>query len=201
MPRERTAGNAPGTPIYRLDTAGFSLQADGDGDLWLPDWPVFMVDWECAAAFARWQAWRTGLPWRLPDELEWEKAGRGTDGRAWPWGDHVDPSWAAMRESSPSHPSPWEIGAFPADESPYGVRDMAGGVIDWTSTPFLPDGQTAADQRVDITASAHSLTRVARGGSFLSTRASTRLGSRFGLPAATTSRFGYLGFRLGRSLG
>jgi serine/threonine-protein kinase len=36
-----------------------------------------------------------------------------------------------MRESRPYLHQPEPIGTFPTDESPYGVRDMAGGMREW----------------------------------------------------------------------
>ena len=45
------------------------------GDL-APDYPVVMISWHQARAYADWLSGRTGQPWRLLDELEWEKAAR-----------------------------------------------------------------------------------------------------------------------------
>ena len=92
--RPHRSPNHRGTLMYgRSETGGFVLKPDAEGDLWSPDWPVWLVDWHAACAYAEWMAQRTGQPWRLPVEMEWEKAGRGVDGRFFPWGDAHDPSW------------------------------------------------------------------------------------------------------------
>ena len=67
-----------GNMVYgRRSDGHFELAADADGDVWGPRWPVFLVSWWAASAFARWLAGRSGLGWRLPAELEWEKAAHG----------------------------------------------------------------------------------------------------------------------------
>ncbi len=96
-----------------------------------PEIPVCLVDWFDARAYCRWLAERTGARIRLASELEWEKAARGADGRAYPWGDQFDPTFCKMRDSRPFVHQPEPIGTFPVDESPYGVRDMAGGMREW----------------------------------------------------------------------
>jgi formylglycine-generating enzyme required for sulfatase activity len=53
------------------------------------DHPVVYVSWHDAVDYGAWIAERTGEPWRLPSEAEWEKAARGTDGRIYPLGRHL----------------------------------------------------------------------------------------------------------------
>jgi serine/threonine-protein kinase len=95
------------------------------------DLPIFGISAESAEAYAQWLSRRDGKRWRLPTENEWEKAARGTDGRIFPWGDHFDATFCKMRDSRPGLPVAEPIGAFEWDISPYGVRDLAGGVADW----------------------------------------------------------------------
>ncbi|MEL6347686.1 MAG: SUMF1/EgtB/PvdO family nonheme iron enzyme, partial [Myxococcota bacterium] len=105
------------------------------GPSWRMDGPVVGIPMASAEAYARWASQRTGRPLRLPTEEEWEKAARGVDGRAYPWGDDADPVFACIRHSragSPGGPAP--IGAFPVDVSVYGCRDMAGNVREWTTS-------------------------------------------------------------------
>jgi serine/threonine-protein kinase len=36
-----------------------------------------------------------------------------------------------MRQSRPGLPRPEPVGSFPIDESPFGARDLAGGIAEW----------------------------------------------------------------------
>jgi hypothetical protein len=97
-----------------------------------PNFPAVYLDWFDAYAFARWQGRR------LPTELEWEKAGRGPDGRRFPWGTDMLANAANLLGSLQPGPGWTEVGVWRQDRSPYGVYDMAGNVSEWTASD---DGQ------------------------------------------------------------
>jgi formylglycine-generating enzyme required for sulfatase activity len=114
--------------------------------------PAVAMSWDDATAFCGWLS-RKGGAWtgaRLPTGPEWEKAARGTDGRIFPWGNQFDWSFTKGGRSQPGRPGLESRGLFAADESPYGVRDMAGGIREWCAD-FFPEG---------------SVHRLARGGSW-----------------------------------
>lgn len=93
-----------------------------------PNFPAVYVDWFDAYAFAKWQNRR------LPSEVEWEKVGRGTDGRKFPWGDTFI-SGAANLYRGAKEAAAWsEVGRYAGDISSYGVRDLAGNVSEWTAS-------------------------------------------------------------------
>jgi len=200
-PRERAGGEGEQGPLICGFTDGrFSLRPDGDGDVWSPDWPVCMVDWHGAVTFAAWRSAATGLAWRLPHELEWEKAARGVDGRFYPWGDAFDPSWGHMRESRQGRAMPAVVGAYPVDESVYGVRDLAGNMRDWTVARSVHDGDVRAGKPVESVESGHydNPTQVFRGGAWGFSGTGLRSTYRSGDP--TSRRNHNVSFRLVRSL-
>jgi hypothetical protein len=97
-----------------------------------PNFPAVYLDWFDAYAFARWKGRR------LPTEREWEKAGRGADGRRYPWGTDMIANAANLLGVLSSGPGWTEVGVWKLDRSPYGVYDMAGNVSEWTASD---DGQ------------------------------------------------------------
>ena len=99
-----------------------------------------MIQWRSARAYAAWLKGKTGKPWRLPMEFEWEKAARGVDGRSYPWGDAFDPSWACIKDSHPGTIQMQDVDTFPLDISVYGVRGTAGNTRDWCLDRFRETG-------------------------------------------------------------
>jgi len=96
------------------------------------DHPVVLVSNSDARAYAAWLSKRTGDTWRLPTEIEWEKAARGTDGRRFPWGNSFDPKLLNSHDLGPF--DTMAVGGFPEGQSPFGLVDPAGQVFEWTST-------------------------------------------------------------------
>ena len=150
--------------------------------------PVYGVSWEDAAAYAAWRSERDGLRFRLPTEREWEKAARGPDRRAFPWGNTFDPSFAKMGASRPDMTQPEPVGVFESDISPYGVRDLSGTIREWTSDVYdqVDLGQPASGD----TAGA----RVIRGGCWALTQPFCRAAGRWQM--APDARNAAVGFRL-----
>ncbi len=156
-------------------------ERDPDGDRWDPRWPIFGVTWHDAIAYAEWRSgWDLGA--RLATELEWEKAARGVDGRQLPWGRWFDPSLCHMRASQQGRPLPRPVGSYETDVSVYGVRDLAGGVREWTGDLDM-DGDRGR--------------RPIRGGSWSGFERACRAANRFGLEPHMA--YTYLGFRMARS--
>ena len=111
------------------------------------NYPAIAVNWWSAFAFARFEGKR------LPTSLEWEAAARGVDGRLFPWGDEVDlaavncaDSWSdrelityeAWREELDRgrlrDALPGPVDAHARNVSPFGVRELAGNVWEFTGT-------------------------------------------------------------------
>lgn len=93
--------------------------------------PACGISYEDAEAYAKWVGQRLASP------NEWEKAARGTDGRACPWGnkyykEHVVPLVGGGFATVP-------VGSKPVNKSPYGVFDMGSEYFGWVNDPEVAD--------------------------------------------------------------
>ncbi len=168
-----------GAPYFEVRQGRFWLpEEDAEGDRWELDWPIFMINAQDAEAYARWRSKRDGLRYRLPTAQEWEKAARGVDGRIYPWGDRFDAAFCNVRDSQRQRPMIAPVGSSPFDCSPYGLTDLAGNVLQWTSS-WISREQDA---------------RVLQGNSFNSTSLLSRLD--WSISAPPHYRFVSYGFRL-----
>jgi len=105
-----------------------------------PHAPVVHVTWYEAEAYCQWAGRR------LPTEAEWEMAasaeptpdGRDITGRKrrYPWGD--EPPTPAHANLDTRFLGYADVAAFPAGDSAFGCRQMAGNVWEWTESAFYP---------------------------------------------------------------
>jgi len=152
-----------------------------------PTQPVVRVPWTQAMAFCRWLSQKTGRPFTLPTEAQWEYACRA--GTATPfWYGTVDGDFSRTANLSdrshqtietfdyPGRPDvipPWRpadtrfddhsrvsapVGSYQAN--PWGLCDMHGNVAEWTRSEYRPYPFREAGKE------APGAKRVVRGGSW-----------------------------------
>jgi formylglycine-generating enzyme required for sulfatase activity len=98
-----------------------------------PDHPVNCVDWSQARAFCVWAGGR------LPTAAEWEYAAKSGRDVIYPWGDTAPDSSRATFDDGTVRKGTDPAGKHPAGDTPWGLKDMAGNVWQWTDTHY--DGQ------------------------------------------------------------
>jgi formylglycine-generating enzyme required for sulfatase activity len=173
--------------------------------------PVVCMNWDDAASYAAWLSRKTGKPYRLPSEAEWEYAERaGQEGRFMAAGQdpckllnggdaayHAhfpgDPGVDTQCTDGYSETSP--VGSFPANA--FGLFDMTGNVHQWVADCYNATYDGApADGSAWNTGNCNQ--RINRGGAWTDEPRTLKLAHRFS--DGGTGRFSSVGFRLARSL-
>ena len=151
--------------------------------------PVIDVAWDDAEAYAAWLRERTGKPYRLPSEAEWEYACRAGTTTAYPFGDAVGPALANFdRQRNGTR----EVAGYPPN--PWGLHDMNGNVWEWVQDAWN-DGHSgrpadAAPRATGPDPQEH----VIRGGSWDDRDRRVRCASRNGMD--DSHRENEIGFRV-----
>ncbi len=214
---------------------GLEPLVGGDERYIRDEWPMVNITWSEAQTFCQ---WRGGS---LPTEAQWEHAARGNDRRPWPWGDtlrehdfnHGQASSTAMRETDtrlsllyvdyvgdPDGSDGFALiappGRYTWGAGPYGTRDQAGNVAEWTldlwaSSIDVRQGYDLLDQKTGEWGHLGSINpvregpatepHVVRGGSWRQPAwlSRTNLRDPFNVLYNGDHRFSHIGFRCARS--
>lgn len=109
--------------------------------------PVFNVSWTDAVAYSDWLSKKTGKPYRLPTEIEWEYAARAGVSSSRPWSADDDaceyanvydvsidlgPRWNWRHDCPDGHPKSAPVGSYAPNG--FGLFDVLGNVWEWTQS-------------------------------------------------------------------
>jgi formylglycine-generating enzyme required for sulfatase activity len=154
--------------------------ADGGCDGYWPDdqrWgrgrqPVTDVNWDNAKAYAAWLSRKTGKPYRLLSEAEWEYAARAGSSDAFAFGPAITSRQANFDASSKTPLNPaganrkraLPVGRFAANG--FGLYDMHGNLWEWVEDCWddVYGPATPSDGRPALTGDCNG--HVLRGGSW-----------------------------------
>jgi formylglycine-generating enzyme required for sulfatase activity len=159
--------------------------------------PVINVSWDDAKAYVAWLTKKTGKPYRLLSEAEYEYAARAGTTTAYPWGDAIGINNANCDGCG----SQWDnkqtapVGSFAANG--FGLYDMVGNVVEWTQDCYHY-GYSGAPTDGSAWTSGDCSSRVLRSGPWVIGPRDLRSANRLGGPARIR---GYgIGFRIARML-
>jgi formylglycine-generating enzyme required for sulfatase activity len=166
--------------------------------------PVINVSWHDAKAYVAWLAKKTGKPYRLLSEAEWEYVARaGTNTPFW-WGNSISTDqanyWGKATYGNgvvgKDRQRAVTVNSF--EPNPWGLYQVHGNVYEWSEDYYYDDGYSGAPTDGSVWTNGHRSRRVLRGGCWSSSPRGLRSASRGGFTPDV--RNSGLGFRVGRTL-
>lgn len=186
----------------------------GYGRVPFADEPVTCVRWLDARDYAAWLAERTGQPYRLLSEAEWEYIARaGTAGEfPWPANDQAAPCGAGnVYDAAGARENGFDWEPFACDDgygqaSPagsfaanaFGLKDVPGNVWEWTADCYVAPYPPGPADGSPVTVTGDCPLRTVRGGSWISRPGRQRVTFRGRDPE--DALFSFFGIRVARDL-
>jgi formylglycine-generating enzyme required for sulfatase activity len=178
------------------------------------DHPVVCISWNTAQAFARWMTKRTGQPYRLLSEAEWEYAARAGSQAAYSFGADAKqlcrfanvgdirtrqgyPEWGkdwVSAECDDGHVYTAAVGTF--QPNAFGLYDMHGNAWEWVQD--CQNDYKAEPRTAEAVESTNCANRLLRGGGWVSDPRVARSAVRYHV--VPSNRNLNTGFRLARML-
>ena len=174
---------------------GYRAKDDGFGR---GERPVVGVSWDDAREYVTWLSQKTGRPYRLPSEAEWEYAARAGTSTPYHTGESISTSQAnfnglSIGESRRGKTLP--IGTFPANA--FGLHDVHGNAHEWVQDCWNGNYEGAPDDGSAWETGDCSL-RIVRGCSYGDHPPCLRSAARGDIPKEVRSV--PFGFRVARAL-
>jgi len=191
-----------GEPTASMLTPGFAIT---------PSHPAVCISWHDAQSYVAWLQRRTGKPYRLPTEAEWEYAARAGTSTRYSFGNDETSLCSYARFADLGSQFGWgdgcrskvaSYGTTPVGmlkPNPWGLFDMHGNAWEWVEDCWTPDPQQMPVDGSAFTRPGSCETGVIRGGSFAA--GSRRVRSAIRSPSRTTKHFYNSGLRVALSLG
>ncbi len=166
--------------------------------------PMVDVTWAQAREYVAWLGERTGQPYRLLSEAEWEYVARAGSQSAYGWGNVFLPERANVQTVPSSggaehaEAAAWHVGS--AKPNAFGLYDLQGNVWEWVSDCFhdsLAGAPAEGSAWMELCSrSSGSEAHMARGGSWRTSSVQARAAHRAWAHRAEAD----IGFRVARDL-
>jgi formylglycine-generating enzyme required for sulfatase activity len=164
--------------------------------------PVVCVSWDDANAYADWLAKKTGKPYRLLSEAEFEYAAHAGATTPFWWGSSITPAQANYNGNyvyAGGSKGIFRKGTVPVDSfqaNPWGLYNVHGNAWQWTADCWHGDYEGAPNDGSAWTSTGCDNGRVLRGGSWIDNPRDLRTAFR----VRVTVTYNCFGFRLARTL-
>lgn len=150
------------------------------------DRPKGSLSWHDAKLYANWLSRRTGKPYRLPSEAEWEYAARGGTSSTFWWGAELGQGHAHCRTCASGFDIKGSVPVGSLAPNPFGLHEVSGNLWEWVEDCW----RFGYDQRLHDGApylTKNCRNRVLRGGGFEDGAHMMAVTTRLGLAAGNSA--------------